>query len=113
MTSFSIPLSGMRAAMKILDVSAHNTANMNTDGFKKQTIRLEERADGGVVVNIGKSNGPGALYTSPDGKIIESSNTDYAEEAVSRITAKHLLSANIAAFKTAVEMEKSIIDIKA
>lgn len=101
----------MRAAFGMMDVSAHNTANLNTDGFKKQTVRLSEADEGGVIVSIGQSTAPGPLYRAPDGKITEASNADPLEEIVSQITAKHLLAANVAAFRKADEMEKSIIDI--
>lgn len=96
----------------MMDISAHNTANMDTDGFKRQTIKLDEGTEGGVVVTLGEDKTSGGLYQS-NGKFVESSNVNYADEAVSQMSAKHFLSANIAAFKTAEEMEKSLIDIKA
>jgi flagellar basal-body rod protein FlgC len=111
LSSVYASVSGIKAAFKMLDVSAHNTANMDTDGFKKETAKLEE-CDGGVVVNIGKDSSPGAMYQS-NGRLVESSNVNYADDAVSRIISKHYLSANIAAFKTADEMVESLLDIKA
>jgi flagellar basal-body rod protein FlgC len=110
-SSFYSSISGMRAAFSMMDVSAHNTANLNTDGFKKQTVQLSEADKGGVTVTIGQSTAPGPTYQGPGGKIIEASNADPAEEIISQITAKYLLAANVAAFKKAADMEKSIIDI--
>lgn len=112
LSSVYASVSGIKAAFKMLDVSAHNTANMDTDGFKKETAKLEEGSGGGVVVNIGKDTSPGALYQS-NGRLVESSNVNYADEAVSRIISQHYLSANIAAFKAADEMVESLLDIKA
>jgi len=112
LTSLYASVSGMKAAFKTLDISAHNTANMSTDGFKRQTARLQEGYYGGVVVTIGTDTPPGGLYES-NGKLVETSNVNYADEAVSQILSKHYLAANIAAFKTADEMERSLLDIKA
>jgi len=106
-------LSGIRAAFKIMDVSASNTANADTDGFKRQTVNLSEGYNGGVVVEIGRSNEQGGLYRSTDGSFIETSNTSYAEEVVTQMTAKHMLAFNAAALKTADRMYESIIDILA
>lgn len=103
-------LSGMRAAFKMLDVSASNTANMNTDGYKRKKVELSEGMDSGVVVNINTDNGPGRKYRGPDGEMVESSNTDYVEEVASQITAKHYLKANAAAFKTADDMQGILLD---
>ena len=38
MSSFSIPLSGLEASSDALNVIANNLANLNTDGFKSQTL---------------------------------------------------------------------------
>ncbi len=50
--SFSSSVSCIQAAFAMLNVSAHNTANLNTDGFKKQLVNLSEDSTGGVVVYI-------------------------------------------------------------
>jgi flagellar hook protein FlgE len=38
MASFSVPLSGLQASSADLDVIGNNLANLNTDGFKSQTL---------------------------------------------------------------------------
>lgn len=106
-------VSGVKAALKMIDVSANNTANADTDGFKKDTIRLKEGEYGGVVVNISKSAEDGPGYTNSDGKTITASNVNYAEEIGAQITAKQMMRANIAALKTADEMHKHLVDILA
>jgi flagellar hook protein FlgE len=40
MSSFAIPLSGLEASSDALNVIANNLANLNTDGFKNQTINF-------------------------------------------------------------------------
>lgn len=104
-------VSGIKAAFGIMGVSSHNTANLNTNGFKKQTSNLHEEIKGGVTHTIGKNTEPGAMYLDTDGNMVESSNVDIAEEVGSRIGAKHLLTANLNALKVADEMQKSLLDI--
>ena len=104
-------ISGIKAAFGIMGVSSHNTANLNTNGFKKQTSNLHEEINGGVTHTVGKNTEPGAMYPDADGNMVESSNVDVAEEAGSHVGAKHLLSANLNALKVADEMQKSLIDI--
>jgi flagellar hook protein FlgE len=38
MASFSVPLSGLQASASALQVIGNNLANLNTDGFKDQTL---------------------------------------------------------------------------
>lgn len=108
---FSSSFSGIKAAMRTMEVSAHNTANLNTDGFKKQSVNLLEQEEGGVVVTLSKDTSPAPKYLNYSGVVTEASNVDYTEEAANQITARHYLKANLAAFKTADETQKSIIDI--
>ncbi|MEK7852198.1 MAG: flagellar basal body rod C-terminal domain-containing protein [Planctomycetota bacterium] len=104
-------VSGIKAAFGIMGVSSHNTANLNTNGFKKQTSNLHEEINGGVTHTVGRNTEPGSMYPDADGNMVESSNVDVAEEAGSRIGAKNLLTANLKALKVADEMQKSLIDI--
>lgn len=108
---YSSALSGIRAAFTMLDVSAHNTANINTDGFKKQKAILSEAPGGGVAASVERVNSSGPSYLDPSGKFIEASNVDYADEAVFQLSARRFMSVNIAALKTADEMQKSLLDI--
>ncbi len=111
--SFSSSVSGVQAAFAMLNVSAHNTANLNTDGFKKQVVNLSEDSTGGVVADISESTEPGPLYTNSDGDTVEASNVDYLDEVAEQIKAKYLLSANIAAIQRTDEAFDSLMDIMA
>lgn len=108
----SLSASGIKAAFDSIDVSANNVANVNTDGFKSDTAAFSEGGNGGVVVNLRKSNTPGPTYLK-DGKMAVASNTDLVQETAAQISAKVMASANMAVLKTADEMEKNIIDILA
>lgn len=103
--------SGMRAAYKMLDASAHNTANVETRGYKKVKVQTVESAEGGVDVRHERDNGPGRLYSDKGGEMVESSNVDLAEEAVNQIKAKHMHSANAAVFGTDADMKGTLLDI--
>ncbi len=52
----NIALSGMRAAQTQLGVSAHNVANVATEGFKRQTVVQTEQPDGGVSAAVTRSS---------------------------------------------------------
>ncbi|MBI4948872.1 MAG: hypothetical protein HY955_01865 [Deltaproteobacteria bacterium] len=109
----SSSLSGIRAAVAMIEASAGNTANANTNGYRKKTVALNEGDKGGVVASVKTSTSPGISYADTYGNVFEASTVDYAEEAVNQMTAKHMLYANIATLKTVDEMEKSVIDILA
>ncbi len=95
----------------MLDASAHNTANINTNGFKKHTVVLSEAQGGGVTAKVNKTTSAGPLYLDAYGNVFEASNADYGEEAVNQMIARHTLSANIAVFKTVDEMQKTLVDL--
>lgn len=104
-------LSGISAALKRQEVSAHNTANLSTEGFKKETVIQSEGSTGGVVVDIEKSTTPGQQLPGPDGTLTEGSNVDYAEEAVNQSLATVMLGANLAVLKATQQAGQSIIDL--
>lgn len=109
--SFNTSVSGVRAALDVLGVSAHNIANVNTDGFKKQEVVLREGHNGGVDAAISESSEPGSSYQNEDGEIVEASNVDLPDEIADQLSAKHLLSANLAVIKRTDEAYESLMDI--
>ncbi|MCP5007658.1 MAG: hypothetical protein GY941_27545 [Planctomycetes bacterium] len=110
-SSFSSSISGIRAATDMLSVSAHNIANINTDGYKKQSVNLRGDDGSGVIADITKSTEAGLLYKNKRGDTVETSNVDYIEEVVTQINARHLLFANAAAIKYTDVALETIIDI--
>jgi flagellar basal-body rod protein FlgC len=103
----------MRAAGTLLNVSANNTANVNTDGFKRSRALASEGPAGSVVVEISKSIEPGPLYDVSGLGLVEGSNVDLVDEIIGRISAKRMFEANLSVFRTADEMEEALLDIKA
>lgn len=101
-------LSGIRASFKLLDAASGNIANSNTNGYKSKTVSFQENGNG-VSTAISTDNSQGPAYQL-DGRVFEGSNVNMASELVSLITARHMLSLNAAAFRTAADMEKSLVD---
>lgn len=102
-------LSAIKAAVDLKNVSAHNVANTNTDGFKSTAASVIESDNGGVKVSLSRNSQAGTIYQRVDGTEVESSNVDIVDKTAGKINAMHLL----AALKTSSDMIGSIIDILA
>jgi flagellar hook protein FlgE len=91
----SIALSGMSAAQTQLNVSAHNIANMNTDGFKRQQVTQTAQAQGGVSAAVGTTEVAGSALLT---------------DVVTQLQAKHAFIANLAVFKTHDKIAGALLD---
>ena len=108
-------LSGLTAFSTQIDVTAHNVANVMTNGFKKSRTEFVALETGGVlpVIQKNESAGPSILNNTGYGPAqLELSNVDLGEEAVNQIIGQRGFEANLQALKTADEMLGSILDIK-
>ena len=83
----SIALSGMNAAQTRLDTTAHNVANLATDGFKRQETVQSEQAGGGVTATVRRAETAGNALES---------------DVVAQLQAKNSFMANLAVFKTKI-----------
>lgn len=107
-------VSGIRAAQTKLNVSANNTANINTRSYKKKVVSNETLAGGGVRTRIRVINTPGApVYDIVSGKLEESSNVSLVEESVNMISALTELKSNAKAIRAHDEILGTIINISA
>lgn len=104
----SASLSGISASFKLLETSSGNIANADTVGYKAKAAVFQDTGQG-VSAATSAGDPPGPAYKL-DGRVFIGSNVDVASEMVSLISARHMLSLNAAAFRTATEMEKSLID---
>lgn len=114
-SAFGIALTALKAFEKKLDVNANNVANVETNNFKKSRVELQEAVNGGVTVTISSVNTPG-MEQDPNvrtGEAQQTSNVNLAEEIADNIIAQYSYEANILTIKTAAEMEKELLDIKA
>jgi flagellar basal body rod protein FlgG len=106
-------LSALRAFGQRLGVTANNIANLNTNGFKKSRVDLEEASSSGVNVSISRVNTPGA-FLPPDrdtGEPQESSNVSVDEEMVNLITTKQAYTANLKTIEAEEETLGTLFDI--
>jgi flagellar basal-body rod protein FlgC len=107
-------LSGLTAFSTQIDVTAHNVANVNTDGFKKSHVQLVSVETGGVlpVVRKDDSAGPTILRDIGYGPTqVELSNVDLGQETVNQIIGQRGFEANLNLLKTADELLGSLLDI--
>lgn len=91
----SIALSGLQAAQTQLRASAHNVANLATDGFRRQQVRQTPQPGGGVSAAVSRANTPGE---------------DLARDVVTQLAAKNAFLANLAVFKTCNAMAGVLLD---
>ncbi len=74
MGSFSTPLSGLTAAQGQLQSVSNNLANINTDGYKDQTLTFAD-----VFSQTGVTNGSGDPVQTGSGVTISSTDSDFTE----------------------------------
>ncbi|MGA9673392.1 MAG: flagellar hook protein FlgE [Terracidiphilus sp.] len=72
MASFAIPLSGLQANSDSLSVIANNLANLNTDGYKNQTVNF-----GDIFAGMQASSGNGDPIQLGSGVQVESTTSNY------------------------------------
>ena len=94
----SIALSGMQFAQQRLQVSAHNVANIATEGFAPQRVVGSARAGGGV---------DSALQTAAAG------GTNLVEEIVEQVTASYAFRANVVSLQRADRLLGTLLDVHA
>lgn len=109
-------LSALQAIQKKVDSTANNVANMDTDGFKKTKVTLNEGgAQQGVEASVRTVATPGPLVYEQTGlgkTLVEKSNVELSEELPSLMQSKRSLQANIKTMQTIDEMRGYLLDIK-
>ena len=108
----SIALSAMSFASTRLARSAHNVANVNTNGFEASRAVAREVPNGGVAQAVQST------YTASGGfargaEEVLGSSTDLVSETVEQLSAVHQFKAAIKLLETDQEMMKSVLDIRA
>lgn len=94
----SIAQSGLQAAQARLGAAAHNIANVQTGGFKRETVSAQAAPPGGVVVSISQAAQAGS---------------DLTQDVVDQMGAKNAFLANVQVLKTADQMVGSLLDARA
>ena len=106
-------LSGLLAAQTKIVTAAHNTANANTEGFKKQRVIFEESNPQGVEARVETVNTPGPVrFQEKENGLVatEQSNVDLGEEAVNLILGKRLFEANLRALEIQNQVLGNVLD---
>lgn len=110
---YNIALSGLAAAEKRIGVSADNTANANTPGFKAKEVKQTSQATGGVTVQVTERDPATIVTTDVQGNLQELPNTSPEQELVETEIATYTFKANLQVLKKQKEIEDALLDIKA
>jgi flagellar hook protein FlgE len=78
MGAFSTPLSGLTAASKQLQSVSNNLANIDTDGYKDQTLTFSD-----VFAQTGARNGAGDPVQTGSGVAVSATDADFTEGTLS------------------------------
>ncbi len=108
-------LSGLQGFMTKVASAANNTANINTDGYKKTRVTLEEREPQGVTANVEAVTTPGPEVYELTGEgrtMVEKSNVELHEEIPNLLIGKRFYQANLKTVQVADEMLGNLLDIK-
>jgi flagellar hook protein FlgE len=97
MDAMGIALSGMQSAQTRVAVSAHNVANLLTDGFRPQRAVQTSVAAGGSQASV-------ATTASPEPVRLE-------QEIVDQIVAKNQYRASARVLGVSAEMRGSLLDL--
>lgn len=107
-------ITALQAHVKKLGVTAHNIANVNSEGYKKYRATMDEDALGGVRVDLSRVNSPGnpyEVYENGQSVVKETSNVDLAEEIPNLMIAQRGYEANLKTIQTQEEVLGSLLDI--
>jgi flagellar hook protein FlgE len=96
-------ISSIGAHQTMLNTTANNVANVNTDGFVPSDTRITNTTNSSVSAYNTKATDNGSKM----------SQTDLAKEIPDQIVAQDATGANVSAIKTQDEMFGSLLDIKA
>jgi flagellar hook protein FlgE len=94
----SIALSGVNAASLGLASAAHNVANLQTPGFRRQLTLQQALPEGGVAVDIAQAPVAGDAL---------------AEDVVQQMSAAYSFKANLLTLQTHDRMLGSLLDLQA
>ncbi len=103
----AIAQSGLQDAQRRLDSAAHNVANDQTPGFKRQTVQAQAQS---TVSRAGASAGSGVVVRLSQAAQV---GTDLAQEVVDQVVARQSFAANLAVLKTSDKMLGSLLDTRA
>jgi flagellar hook protein FlgE len=108
-------ISGMKAFQRKVDVTSNNIANVDTDGFKKSRVTIQEDESGNpqAVADKVTLSGHKIREMNEDGTSErETSNVDLTEEIVDLIVSERSFEANAKSAQAADELLGTLMNIK-
>ncbi|MBI5556934.1 MAG: flagellar biosynthesis protein FlgC [Deltaproteobacteria bacterium] len=108
-------LSALSAFAKKQESIADNTANVNTDGFKKTRVTFKADAAGAVQPRVSTIDTPGPLtyeQTATGYELVERSNVEVSEEIPEAMLNSRSYQANLKMVRIADDMLGNLLDIK-
>lgn len=105
-------LAGICVHQKKINTTAHNVANVNTDGFKRDRVTIQSNLSGLPEASVTRMTTPGPVVQGPEGKV-EKSNVDPAREMVDLMIGKNGFLVNLRVLEIEEETADSVLDILA
>ena len=109
-------LSGLMALQKKTAATAHNIANVNTEGYKKVRVTMAETTPpGGVEAKAEVVTTPGPLVqkqTASGQELVEQSNVELTEELPNLMLSRRYFQANLKVVQTEDERLGYLLNIK-
>ncbi|MEN4045089.1 flagellar basal body protein [Sulfurimonas sp. NW15] len=99
--SISNNIASIQANTNVLNVTANNIANVNTEGFVPKDAKISTQSNS-LHVNIREADNNGS----------KKSQTDLAKEIPDEIIAQESVAVNVNVIKTQNEMMGTLLDIK-
>jgi len=111
--AISAAQSAFGALSASMAVTANNVANMNTDRFKSQDVRLATGPQGqGVQVgNVVEDASSGGYRPTNEG-MVETSNVDLVRQSVDMMQTGRAFEANAAVIRTEDDMAGTLLDMR-
>ncbi len=88
----------MAAAQTRWQTSAHNIANLQTEGFRRQQVNQTPQSGGGVSTTLSRAEQAGPALEA---------------DVVAQLQSKNEFLANLSVFKTTQTMQGALLDMKA
>ncbi len=115
-SGISAGISALNAIQTRNQSTANNTANINSDGYKKTRVTLVGGETPGLVAtNVQRVETAGPMVYEPTANgetLVEKSNVDLTEELPTMMIDRRAFQANIKTIQIQDEMLGSLLDIK-
>ena len=99
--NISSNISSIQSHQTMMNVNAHNVANVNTDGFVSSSTTMSDMGNS-VSANIRQADDNGS----------SKSQTDLSKELPEQMIVENVTAANVTAIKTQDEMIGTLLDLK-